>query len=259
MKKNPLLVVLTIVTILAVIYGTCVHILGWGDGNFGPIWSIHRGSDVNEERDGGRSSSDELTGVSFEEIYVDCDVASVTIASGDDYLVNYHATRNVVPTMEIDGNCLKITQHNKSVKMVGTNKCDVHIEIPKEVSLKSIVVKSAVGDVKIRKIEAASLDVDSDVGDVRLTDVNIPEISLKSDVGDVSLDSCNVINVDVQSSVGDVKLSSSVNLDEYAFDLATDIGDVEVNNAEYRGGFKQNGTAGNITLIGATGDIEVTY
>lgn len=281
MKKNVYLIILTLVTVIFIIGGTCYHLVGWGVSFLShlPFASFYSDSD-DTESSGTTLSTGTVLLPSFNTVKIDSKVMNLSIEKGDDYSIQCDTTEKLNPKYEIKDNTLIVSQKQK-IKVhnfMKNPKCSVHITIPEDTTLELINIDGATGDISLSNLDVTTLKIDNSVGDVKMDNCKIASIGIDTSTGDVKLNDCeaNEIDVDtsvgdtvikdnifeklyVDGSVGDVKVSSSKDLSDYAYDLDTSIGDVSINGVSHKKEYQQKGTGGKITVDNSTGDISITY
>lgn len=281
MKKNVYLIILTIVTVICIIGGTCYHLVGWGVSFLShlPFASFYSDSD-DTESSGTTLSTGTVLLPSFNTVKIDSKIMNLSIEKGDDYSIQCDTTEKLNPKYEIKDNTLIVSQKQK-IKVhnfMKNPKCSVHITIPEDTTLELINIDGATGDISLSNLDVTTLKIDNSVGDVKMDNCKIASIGIDTSTGDVKLNDCeaNEIDVDtsvgdtvikdnifeklyVDGSVGDVKVSSSKDLSDYAYDLDTSIGDVSINGVSHKKEYQQKGTGGKITVDNSTGDISITY
>lgn len=281
MKKNVYLIILTLVTVICIIGGTCYHLVGWGVSFLShlPFASFYSDSD-DTESSGTTLSTGTVLLPSFNTVKIDSKIMNLSIEKGDDYSIQCDTTEKLNPKYEIKDNTLIVSQKQK-IKVhnfMKNPKCSVHITIPEDTTLELINIDGATGDISLSNLDVTTLKIDNSVGDVKMDNCKIASIGIDTSTGDVKLNDCeaNEIDVDtsvgdtvikdnifeklyVDGSVGDVKVSSSKDLSDYAYDLDTSIGDVSINGVSHKKEYQQKGTGGKITVDNSTGDISITY
>lgn len=281
MKKNVYLIILTLVTVICIIGGTCYHLVGWGVSFLShlPFASFYSDSD-DTESSGTTLSTGTVLLPSFNTVKIDSKVMNLSIEKGDDYSIQCDTTEKLNPKYEIKDNTLIVSQKQK-IKVhnfMKNPKCSVHITIPEDTTLELINIDGATGDISLSNLDVTTLKIDNSVGDVKMDNCKIASIGIDTSTGDVKLNDCeaNEIDVDtsvgdtvikdnifeklyVDGSVGDVKVSSSKDLSDYAYDLDTSIGDVSINGVSHKKEYQQKGSDGKITVDNSTGDISITY
>lgn len=281
MKKNVYLIILTLVTVICIVGGTCYHLVGWGVSFLShlPFASFYSDSD-DTESSGTTLSTGTVSLPSFNTVKIDSKVMNLSIEKGDDYSIQCDSTEKLNPKYEIKDKTLIVSQKQK-IKVhnfMNTQKCSVHITIPEDTTLELINVDGATGDINLSNLDVTTLKIDNSVGDVKMDDCKTDSIDIDTSTGDVKLNGCeaNEINVDtsvgdtvlkditfeklyVDGSVGDVKVSSPKDLSDYAYDLDTSIGEVSINGVSHKKEYQQKGTGGKITVDNSTGDISITY
>ena len=281
MKKNVYLIILTLVTVICIIGGTCYHLVGWGVSFLShlPFVSFYSDSD-DTESSGTTLSTGTVLLPSFNTVKIDSKVMNLSIEKGDDYSIQCDADKKLNPKYKIKDNTLIVSQKQK-IKVhnfMKNPKCSVHITIPEDTTLELINVDGSVGDINLSNLDITTLKIDSSVGDIEIDDCKTDSIDIDASTAVVELNGCeaNEINVDtsvgdtvikdnifetlyVDGSVGDVKVNSSKDLSGYAYDLDTSIGDVSINGVSHKKEYQQKGSDGKITVDNSTGDISITY
>lgn len=253
MKKNIYLSILTVITVLCIIGGSCYHLMGWGAsliGRFLPEGQESAGSIVS-------SNATELG--EFSSISIDANVMDLTIVPGDNATLSFKGNSKLAPKYEVKGDTLVITQDSIR-NLMGNKNCSVTITLPQDAYYEQVEIISDVGDIDISGMRGARLTLDAAVGDMDLDSCDFEEMELIADVGDADVTDCNFSRLNVDNSVGDIDVDSASDLSEYTIDLSTDVGEVEVNEKSYRRSYSQDGEHGkNVTLSNSTGDISLSY
>lgn len=275
MKKNVYLTILTIVTVICIIAGSCYHVIGWGISlaeNFNlPFFENDSNSSSGKLTDSGDISLDEFTS-----IQADVNVMDLNIINGQSYSISYSSNQKLIPKYKVENNVLKISQPGKKADLFGSKKCEVTITVPNQ--LDTIDITADVGEINLEGLSAALLTLKADVGDIDVSDCNLENVELDTDVGDVDVSDCTLENVELGADVGDIDFSNStfltmnasngtgdvtvdsVDLSDYQIQLETSIGEVRVNDQNYRRKFNQDGKSNlKLTIENSTGDIDVTY
>lgn len=243
MKRTIYLLAITVITIAAVIVGTGIHAGGFG---------LFR---INGNSIGGIEDAVVLD--NFNRIEFDTDVADISIKEGTEYKLHYRCTKNMIPEWQVADKKLKLTNRNKKVLFGVNNSCKIEITVPRGSELTLVDIQNDVGDVEIDGILTKECNVESNVGDIALKDVTMENSVMNSDTGDIEIKNSTFTDLDLSSDVGSVTVESSQRLTDYAFDLSTDIGDIEFNNEDYGNKYRRDGDAGKITIQGDVGDIEI--
>ena len=102
MKKNVYLIILTLVTVICIIGGTCYHLVGWGVSFLShlPFASFYSDSD-DTESSGTTLSTGTVLLPSFNTVKIDSKVMNLSIEKGDDYSIQCDTTEKLNPKYEI--------------------------------------------------------------------------------------------------------------------------------------------------------------
>lgn len=236
MKKTVLLIILGVVTVFCVIFGTIRHVgkgfnffnnpvihLGDDDPEVNYSWKWHSDSDGNKESNFSINQSLEK----FSAIKIDASVMEIKLEEGDKFYFDSTFTRDWLrPKLSVEKGTLEIKQGSqKNGFKGGNNNCRVVITIPRGTKLSDIDIASNVGDIKLRKLLAENIDIRTNVGEVSVRDVDFDKIEVDSNVGEVS--------VEPVSSIA-----------EYSISASTDVGKVRVDGKNYKRSYNISGSSG---------------
>lgn len=252
MKKNVYLIILTVVTVLCVIIGSCYHIVGWGVSFLSHLPFV---SSSERESAGQVIDKNGVDLDAFDTIEVDTDVAELNLISGDTYSISISASKKLVPEYEVSDGTLTIKHTTHVHNLIGTKKCKITVTVPE--ALDTIDISSAVGDVTLTDIEANEVTLSADVGDLNINSCNFQSVAIDANVGDTDLQNIVFTDMEITSDVGEVDISTG-DLNGYEIDLETDIGEVDVNNRNYRKNYYADGSGtGRLSVSNSTGDIDL--
>lgn len=259
MKKTLYLTVLTIVTVICIIAGSCYHIIGWGTNFIHSIPFISFNSDNYNDSEHGSSQKTEEVG-EFQKLDIQTNVMDVTIGTGTTYSISYNCTNSLIPIYEVKDGTLTITQKGSHTWSWGNNHCDMKITVPADAKLDQCKITSKVGDIDVSNLHAGTFTTNASVGDVDITDSELTNGDVSSSTGDINMKGITFDTMTITSSVGDVNFQSNSNLADYEMDLGTSVGDVEVNNRDQGKNYSNNGSSNNeLTINASTGDVNVEY
>ncbi|MEF9951964.1 MAG: DUF4097 family beta strand repeat-containing protein [Clostridium sp.] len=217
----------------------------------------------------------------FNEMDLDIDMATVNIENGDTYEIEVsYNTRYSEIKHEIKDKKLIVTEQSKGTK-IGNKKLKNHItiRIPKNHSFNKSNINLAMGDLNINNLTSKDMDVELDMGSFTGSNIETDNIKCEASMGsidisklrskatniDVEMGSANISGeiygvTEINSSMGSVELSSSINLDDYEFDLNTGLGSISINNEEINGKYIKKANSKNIIKAKTEmGSIEVNY
>ena len=227
MKKSILLIVLGIITVFCICYGTYKHLGGFGrmfkDGGFHISFDDDDEYD-NEEVSGGKHSFDEKL-EKFSSIKIDAAVVGITIEQGDEFRIESTFNKESLrPKFSVNGNQLRVVQgaRNQHGINMGSQNCRMVITIPSGTRLSSIDIDSNVGDVRLRELDAEDIDIDLNVGEIDVRNVVFT-------------------NIDCNNNVGEISINPLDNLDDYDISASTDVGEVRVDGRNYKKSYNSRG------------------
>lgn len=244
--KKIFIGIISVITVFAIIFGTMYHI-GGAFHVFGRWFGDGKTNSESKELD------------QFDSIYVDSNVAELTIGRGEGYSISIDSSEDIYPEYSVKDSVLTIKQKNNKTVHFNDLDCEVNITIPSGQALDEINITGDVGDIMIKDISSAKTTVLSDVGDINFDSCDIGVINLSSSVGNIQLDDCAFTGADIRTDCGDVDIDSTKNLSGWMIDCETDIGEVNINADDEGDDFSQSGSEGNIVVRGDTGDITINY
>ena len=140
MKKGIYLTIITLITIVCMIFGSITHIFGFVS-TF-PYSMFYSGDSSSEAKE---TSSENLQG--FDHIIADVYVSDIIIKHDKDYSIAYEATKTLIPKWAVKSSTLTIRQATKHKKKWGTQNqnCKITITIPEDATLSTINLDSFKG------------------------------------------------------------------------------------------------------------------
>lgn len=225
MKKTVLLIVLGVITIFCICYGTYKHLKGF-DAIFKDGINISFDDDEydNDEKNDGKYSIDEKL-EKFSSIRLNAAVMGITIEQGDEFRIECSFNKEILrPVFSINGNQLVVTQGRRKQQGInmGSQNCRTVITIPSGTSLSSIDIDSNVGNVRLREIDAEDIDVNLNVGEIDVRNVDFTEINCNTNVGEISINPVSKLN-------------------EYDINASTDVGEIRINGRNYKKRYNSSG------------------
>lgn len=251
---------------------------------------IKKGTEVSEQLEGGKetqSDSYRLSTDHIESIHIEADMADIEFAAvKDSDVINVTMKKGYRKhyTCELSGTKLEINYDTKYNKY--RNGPQIRIELPDGTELDEIKVRTAFGDIRMDgfSLNTEALDVHSNLGDVKLTNMTIPgEIFAATDLGDIKLLDGSFGKMELENHMGDIKITGEVTADvnascsmgavkaelsgaesDYNYELETNMGEVEINNRDYKEGMRGKAEISNadaqitLTMSSEMGAIKVT-
>jgi len=236
MKKTVYLIIISILTIGCIIFGTYYHTKNI---SFGSIRRLINGEGFSfsfdndgfswDDEDGKDGESKVIRGIinqtpdEFSSIDIDANVMAVSIVTGSKFEVESTFNRDYLkPTIEVKNGVLKISQHMPK-RSRGNNNSKTVICVPRFTTLDRVKLHLNVGEVNIEGIEGSVCDINNNVGEINLDDVNFDKIDINTNVGEINI-----------NLTGDVS--------EYDVDVSTDVGAVNVGGKNYKRRYASKGT-----------------
>lgn len=236
MKKTLLFIILGVVTLGCIIYGSVKYVgrgfslfnnpiihLGDDDPEVNFKWEWHSDNDGDEESNFSINQSLDK----FSAIKIDAAVMEIRIEEGDKFFLDTTFTREWMrPRISVENGTLEVRQgRQKNGFNGGRNNCRLVITVPSGSKFSDVDIDSNVGDIKLRNIIAENIDIQTNVGEVSVRDVNFDKI-------------------EVDSNVGEVYIAPLSNIDEYTISASTDVGEVRVDGKKYKRSYNSKGSTG---------------
>ena len=235
MKKTTLLIILGIVTIGCIIFGSIKH-LGGGMKSF-----MEYGlKDSDEEDSTGKYSVNEILGP-FSSFNVDTEITELRIEGGKTFKAEGSYSREwMKPEISVNNGVLEISQHGKKhQRKFGHRNCRITVTVPEGTNLKDI-------------------EIESNVGDIKLLDLTTGNININLNVGEVSVNNVSFETIAVENNIGEISICPEENADNYDISVSTDLGEVNVAGKKYRHSYNSKGNSGKkITAISNVGEINI--
>lgn len=243
--KKIYLAILTLITACCIVGGTIYHttrfglrLLGWTSLLF-DSQSGSGGTNLLEDSltSGDGTDSIDVTGESiFENISINASALQIKIKTGNKYDVSYSGSDKYMPTAEIDGSTLNITQSDVNYLHNGSS-AKLTITLPEDLSLNDVTIYTDVADVELSSLNIDTLTLQTNVGDIDIKSCTIRAAGITSDVGDVDLEKCETEEVTIECHLGDVECKKTT---YSSMDITNNMGDVDL---EYEKGSSYNITA----------------
>ena len=224
MKKTALLIVLGVITVFCICYGTYKHLGGYSSMFKDGIHISFDDDYDNDEKQDGKYSIDEKL-EKFSSIKIDAAVMGITIEQGNDFRIESTFNKeHVRPKFSVNENQLNITQTSKRQHglNVGSQNCRVVVTIPSGTNLSSIDIDSNVGDVRLRELVAEDIDIDLNVGEIDVRNIDFENITCNNNVGEISVNPISSI-------------------EEYDISVSTDVGEVRIDGHNYKKSYNSRG------------------
>ena len=235
MKKTIFLVVLGLITVFCICFGTYKHLGGFAsafkdgihidfdDDNYDDDYDNEDFEEEEKTSKEKRSFSQRLE--KFSSIKIDAAVMGLRIEDGDNFHIESNFDREYLkPEVSVSGDKLVVRQKGRNHRgiNIGSQSCKVVITIPSGTSLNNIDINSNVGDIAIRDLQSKDIAINLNVGEINVRNVDFDNIQ------------CN-------NNVGEISINPLAKLDDYDMSLATDIGEVRVAGRNYKRSYNSRG------------------
>lgn len=167
------------------------------------------------------------------------------------------------------------TKKNINVK----SKSEVILYIPKGSEFKSFKLSSAVGRIKVDKVNAdnivfelgvgqtdidniiasKSVNIDSGVGEVSISSGTINDLDLNSGVGEVNITASILGNSSVESGIGSLNINLAGEKEEYKFDIEKGVGNVIIDGETVHSDEVYGNGENTISIDSGIGEVKVRF
>lgn len=259
--KKAYVSVLTIITILCVVFGTMYHTgLFFRNATVFPFSAFNIGSGSGKNI----SFSEEYEGISS--VLCDMDLMNVTIntTEGNSVKIDYEGKELLKPVISNDDGRLNISQPQK-VRLglmdmdLSSEKSKVALSIPKGTVLKSLNADLDMGSMEIYDISSDKLDLNVDMGSVNGSGLTIGNAKIYSNMGNVELGVRDIKDLTASSDMGNVTITSGKDLSNYAFSCSADMGSISINGKKVSNDYEKDGSEGNVDISTDMGNVTVNY
>ena len=224
--KNLYLVCIAIVTLICIIFGSVIHILGSYRGftNLG-FRNLELGNVVEHT----------TTLEPFTDIKVNAAVLDFVIEYGDTYEMQFVGNEKLEPTAQItSGGTLEITQKTTfdiNLNVDSTLKSKCVLVLPKDTVLGDVNLDVDVSNLEMNSLSMNSLTVDADCGNVILKDFAIlNNINVNADCGNVEIHRSSFKNSNLDADCGNIIVNSC---SFEAVEANADLGNIIIEDSEF--------------------------
>jgi len=219
MKKTIFLVILGVVTIGCIFYGTKKHFGSHVKFFDHGLVNIDYSDDNGDIRESLNQSLEK-----FSAIKMNISVAEVRLETGDDFKIESTYTKEwLKPDFSVKSGVLDVSQPGKRHETRwGNQNCKIIITVPEGTKL---------GDIRI----------DSNVGDITIRSLTADDITINLNVGEVDIRNAGFNSVDIDNNVGEITIDSEVDLNDYDISVSADIGEVRVGGKSYKRSYNSRG------------------
>ena len=251
MKKY--ITVLTIVTVIAIIVGSVIHLNSCRD-------NMHFSYNFSSDNDGD-SKMGEVFDKDFDNIEIGMALVEVEVKEGATFAVDYNGKEKYKPVIEADGDTLVISNGDRNfpISSLGVqSKNKLTVTIPKGKVFENAKLESVMADFKIETLNAKNLDIEVPTGEIEIN--NAKGENLKAEVvkGDLKLTG-DFTDLDISAVLGNVEIDLAQDVNKYNVEANSELGSIECGDVHAKGAStsSQNGDLGNIKAECSMGNITI--
>ncbi len=230
--------IISIVTIIAILTGLYIHILGGG--------FIFGSKAVNDTV----SLNGEVNNID-----INIDAAKIDIIYGNELSVSYNMPEKLIPEISLDNGKLSV-KSKKIHSATGFNPSSEYklsVTIPEGTNLDNFSINSDAGNINIRQLIADDLSICTDAGNLELSDVTSKYTKVEIDAGNIDINNCNIDKSSIELDAGNIDIKNSM-IDKLTAEI--DAGNIESSDSTINSG-SCNTDLGNINLNGNIGDVDM--
>ena len=257
MNKKIFLIILTVVTIFCIVFGTFHH-LGISTKGYSSVSSSIRNGlrhgrfhfydyddddddqeDFDFEDDDPKTFDSETIG-EFNTLDVNLKVGGIKIERGNKWEIKSKYSNSLLkPVYTLKNGKLTITQSGNNKKAIGNSKCELVITVPFGTELEKLSMDVNVGAVELSGFDIKEGSIETNVGAIEITNVGFDELDLDSDVGAISIEVVGQLsdyNISIKSDLGGIVVDEKNEKRHYSqkgstnkrLRIETNIGGIEV-------------------------------
>ncbi len=261
MNKKIFMIIITSITIVCIIAGTFYH-FRYTMSDVAKVGksiskSIKRGFDSESDWDFDKDYDEDFDAASsdsilpskhtftnplpdFDTVSISGNVMGISIKRGNRFEISGSYNKEPLkPSFSVSGGTLRVSQPDYKKKLVTNGNCKIEIIIPFGTTLDFVDIDVDVGAVSVEGIDITRATIDTDVGAIAFKNVEFSGLTANSDVGAVSLELLHPVS-------------------EYNIEVKSDVGGIQINNANVRRKYSQAGSSNKkITIKTDVGGIEI--
>ncbi len=254
--KKTYLTVLTIITILCIIFGSLYHIGGF----FGKISSFpFPVPQLSVGRDKDVSFEEKYNGISAIDMDVDFMNVKIDSHNGSEVVATYEGSDRLKPIIEVKNGVLSISQKQKVKLSLTTDKTSFTLLLPSDNPLKEVSVDVDMGNVDMNNFITEKMSIDTDMGNIEGGNITADSTDISADMGNVSLTGMEFSSLEIDTDMGNVDITSRKNLDNYAFACDADGGNININGTKVSKDYMTTGSEGTVMIDTDMGNISIDY
>lgn len=212
-----IIIVLSIVTVLAIIGGVYIHVLR--DNTI--VWDSSDSVTTTVEPEG-----------ELKDLSIITDYANLTISRGSKLSVSYSLPQKLVPKVELSNGKLTIESPKNTVNVFslgGKKNYYISLTIPESTELgqvhvevdagnvnidgligEKVVMELDAGNMNLNNSSAKTLEVELDAGNLELTGCTIHRIAAELDAGNIEAKDCTIEEGSCETDLGNIDLSGEI-------------------------------------------------
>lgn len=252
--KKIYLTVLTIITVLCIIFGTIYHV--------GPYVNRYTKIDLpffHYGKDKIITFEQKYPPAEFATIDVDCVSVILNTCDGDDILVSYDGSERLKPEINVTNGEFSVKQKPLRGAKPSNVESILTISLPKDKKMTGIDIDADMGSVDATGIKAEAITMNLDMGSITCDGAEASELTVDTDMGNAELKNVSFKELDASADMGRVELLSAKSLEDYSFDCSADMGSVMINGNTVGSDYTKTGSAGDITISASMGSVEIHY
>ncbi len=211
--------------------------------------------------DGIKTVSDTVKTEEFKNIDVDANVVNFSIEEGDEYSVKYELPEELEPTIDVNGDTLRIkSRKDPGVDLkffdftngIHTTKYSIKVIVPKGANIEDLTVLTNAGNIELDGRTFDDVDLNCNAGNVEMRYITCTSCKISTNAGNVQADKSDLGDLDLDTNAGNVDFDNTVMKN---INIETDMGNIDLDDVTFVSG-KIDTEVGNVEVDGEYDKLE---
>ena len=244
--------ILSIVTVLAIIVGSVIHLRSCGSLSY----DFKSGEGENAE-----STFGEIYDKDFDNIDIEMALVEIKVKEGSSFAVDYKGKEKYKPIVKSEGDTLVVSNSDRSfnLSLMGDSKSNkLTVTIPKGKVFDKAKLETVMSDVEIDALNAETLDVSVPTGAINIKESKGKTLKAEVVKGDFSMVG-DYTDLDIMAALGNVEIDLAQDIGKYNITANSQLGSIECGDVEVNGASSgsQNGDLGDIKVECSMGSVKI--
>ncbi len=248
------MILLVIVTVASIIFGSLYHIGGYFRGFF-------RGG--NTMVDAVFWELDAQGAAAIRRVEIDAHFGDIQVHRGETMQATFQGRERNRYTARVEGDTRYLTQNSGGSNFhvgIGNLKSEyatLTLMLAEDMAPVFLSARTEMGEVKLRNAEVDGCELHTEMGDVVAENCELGKADLSTEMGDVKVEGATFKELNGDTELGSVRINIKQDLSDFEIMLQTDLGSVEVNGESCGRAYSQKGSGGKLTAETSMGDVKL--